>query len=60
MKICYPECPFLDMTEAQQDKFYKDYKYKPHHICNRYKKRVMHSGQHPNLVRLKECDFKIK
>lgn len=59
-KFCYPHCPFLDITEAQQNLFYKAYVYRPFHNCTKYRKRVMHSGCHPSLVRLKECDFIVK
>lgn len=51
--FCYPDCMYLSVTEAEQDKDFE----KPPHICHKYKKQVKHHGYHPKLRRLDECRY---
>lgn len=46
-------CSFLNITEEEQNK----QKNKDKHICNRYKKVLLHNGYHPKLPVLTECDY---
>lgn len=46
-------CSFLNITEEEQSK----QKNKDRHICNRYKKVLLHNGHHPQLPVLTECDY---
>ena len=46
-------CSFLNITEEEQNK----QKNKDRHICNRYKKVLLHNGYHPQLPVLNECDY---
>lgn len=46
-------CSFLNITEEEQNK----QKNKDRHICNRYKKVLLHNGYHPQLPVLTECDY---
>lgn len=56
-KFCYTDCPYLHPTEAQQNKFYKAYHYRPFHNCSYYNKTVKHQGHHPNLIKIDKCDL---
>lgn len=52
-KFCYVRCFFLSITESEQDKMGDK---RIPHFCKKYDKQVKHSGHHPLLVRLDECD----
>jgi hypothetical protein len=43
-------CKYLSVKEYEQTSN------KEHHVCNKYHKRVLHMGHHPEIVRLQECD----
>ncbi len=45
------ECEHLSITEFLQDKLNP----KPPHICNKYKRILVHGVLHPHLPRLAEC-----
>ena len=44
-------CVHLKPTEREQNIALK----KLRHICTLYNKRVMHSGYHPSILKLREC-----
>ena len=53
--FCFRNCKYLSITEREQDKVEDGKKYP--HICERYNKHIKHDGMHPNLPKLKECDY---
>ena len=58
--FCGRACPFLDPTEAEQDRLHaEDGLPKGHHTCTRYKATIMHIGPegnaHPALYRDSHC-----
>lgn len=55
-KFCYDKCSFLNPNEEEQNKMGN---HKIPHFCKKYDKQVKHSGHHPKLVRLDECDVSI-
>lgn len=56
------KCPYLNITEEQQNKEYQKTKNKKKHICNKYGKRVFHMcaisirKEHSKLFPLAECE----
>ncbi len=49
------KCPYLEINEDIQDKYFLKIGFRLPHVCGKYNKRVLHSGHHPKIVRLKEC-----
>ena len=56
-ELCLQNCPYLSLTEYEQNKMYEEEKIKPPHICKLYNKQVTHGKYHPNLIRLEECNL---
>ena len=54
-KFCYANCEHLSITEEQQDK--ETQTSLCTHICNLYKRRVIHGSAHPEMYKLTECDY---
>ena len=53
--FCFPDCKYLSITEFEQDNLPKG-KFEDHY-CTKYNCRIRHVGYHPNLPRLKECNY---
>lgn len=52
--FCPPDCKHLNFTECEQP---SGINYP--HVCKRYAEQVLHAGHHPDLVRLKQCDWRL-
>ena len=53
-KFC-GKCNHLNYDEGEQTVVYKMQGVKPHHICTKYNKQVLHLGFHPDICRCEEC-----
>lgn len=49
------ECFFLNYTEQQQIDFFSVYGYKPDHFCKKFREKIQHEGNHPELLKYKKC-----
>lgn len=54
-RLCPEDCPFLILTEGEQDYYYEKRKIRKPHYCKRYQKQVKHLDAHPELRMLNEC-----
>ena len=55
LPFCRSNCKHLSITEKEQNQSKE--RPKAPHFCRLYKNQVKHSGNHPRLMRLDECDI---
>ncbi len=55
-RFCSDVCPFLSITEDEQENNAKKTGKKLEHFCNKYSVRVYHLIFHPLIVTCDKCD----